>query len=86
MQEVTTDLRGRSHPPQCTTSRENKQNVRMAVTDSSVTSRIAQHLESVTHHSVSARTIRRRLQQSVLFNAWSTLDEKPQTSLPPMVR
>ncbi|GFS95306.1 transposable element Tcb1 transposase [Trichonephila clavipes] len=27
---------------------------------------IAQHIESVTHHSVSARTIRRRLQQSGL--------------------
>ncbi|GFT73328.1 transposable element Tcb1 transposase [Trichonephila clavipes] len=39
----------------------------MAVTDRSVTSRtIAQHIESVTHHSVSARTIRRRLQQSGL--------------------
>ncbi|GFV63907.1 transposable element Tcb1 transposase [Trichonephila clavipes] len=39
----------------------------MAMTDRSVTSRtIAQHIESVTHHSVSARTIRRRLQQSVL--------------------
>ncbi|GFW06496.1 transposable element Tcb1 transposase [Trichonephila clavipes] len=39
----------------------------MAVTDHSVTSRnIAQHIEFVTHHSVSARTIRRRLQQSGL--------------------
>ncbi|GFW91800.1 transposable element Tc1 transposase [Trichonephila clavipes] len=39
----------------------------MAVTDRSVTSRtIAQHIESVTHHSVSARTIRRRLQHSGL--------------------
>ncbi|GFW46012.1 uncharacterized protein TNCV_3276301 [Trichonephila clavipes] len=39
----------------------------MAVTDRSVTSRtIAQHIESVTHHSVSARTIRRRLLQSGL--------------------
>ncbi|GFV68061.1 transposable element Tcb1 transposase [Trichonephila clavipes] len=39
----------------------------MGVTDRSVTSRtIAQHIESVTHHSVSARTIRRRLQQSGL--------------------
>ncbi|GFV66228.1 transposable element Tcb1 transposase [Trichonephila clavipes] len=39
----------------------------MAVTDRSVTSRtIAQHVDSVTHHSVSARTIRRRLQQSGL--------------------
>ncbi|GFS98990.1 transposable element Tcb1 transposase [Trichonephila clavipes] len=39
----------------------------MAVTDHSVTSRtIAQYIESVTHHSVSAHTIRRRLQQSGL--------------------
>ncbi|GFT39825.1 transposable element Tcb1 transposase [Trichonephila clavipes] len=39
----------------------------MAVMDRSVTSRtIAQHIESITHHSVSARTIRRRLQQSGL--------------------
>ncbi|GFV65495.1 transposable element Tcb1 transposase [Trichonephila clavipes] len=67
MQEGTTDRRARSNPPQCTTSREDRQIVRMAVTDHSVTSRtIAQHIESVTHHSVSARTIRRRLQQSGL--------------------
>ncbi|GFX90020.1 transposable element Tcb1 transposase [Trichonephila clavipes] len=39
----------------------------MAVADRSVTLRtVAQHIESVTHHSVSARTIRCRLQQSVL--------------------
>ncbi|GFX34565.1 transposable element Tcb1 transposase [Trichonephila clavipes] len=65
MQEGTTDRRGRSHPPQCTTSREDRQIVRVAVTDRSVTSRaVAQDIESVTHHSVSARSIRRRLQQS----------------------
>ncbi|GFX79634.1 transposable element Tc1 transposase [Trichonephila clavipes] len=41
--------------------------VRITVTDRSVISRtVAQHLESVTHHSVSARTIRRYLQQSGL--------------------
>ncbi|GFU99210.1 transposable element Tcb1 transposase [Trichonephila clavipes] len=67
MQEGTTDRRGRSHPPPCTTSREDRQIVRMAVTDRRVTSRtIAQHIESVTHHSVSARTIRRCLQQNGL--------------------
>ncbi|GFX92142.1 transposable element Tcb1 transposase [Trichonephila clavipes] len=67
MQEGTTDRRGRSPPPQCTTSREDRQIVRMEVTDHSVTSRtVAQHIESVTHHSVSARTIRHRLQQSGL--------------------
>ncbi|GFW86011.1 transposable element Tcb1 transposase [Trichonephila clavipes] len=67
MQEGTKNRRGRSHPPQCTTSREHRQIVRMAVTDRSVTSRtVERHIESVTHHSVSARTIRRRLQQSDL--------------------
>ncbi|GFS65188.1 transposable element Tcb1 transposase [Trichonephila clavipes] len=39
----------------------------MAVTDHSVTRRIVvQLIESVTHHSVSARNFRRRLQQSGL--------------------
>ncbi|GFV51955.1 transposable element Tcb1 transposase [Trichonephila clavipes] len=39
----------------------------MAVTNHSITSRtIEQHIESVTHHSESARTIRRRSQQSGL--------------------
>ncbi|GFW40466.1 HTH_Tnp_Tc3_2 domain-containing protein [Trichonephila clavipes] len=58
IQDGTRDRRGRSHPPQCTTSREDRQSVRMAVTDRSVTSRtVAQNIESVTHHSVSARTI-----------------------------
>ncbi|GFT52409.1 transposable element Tcb1 transposase [Trichonephila clavipes] len=58
MQEGTTDRRCRSHPPQCTTSREDRQTVRMAVTDRSITSRtMAQHIESVTHHSESERTI-----------------------------
>ncbi|GFX72297.1 transposable element Tcb1 transposase [Trichonephila clavipes] len=67
MQERTTDQRGRSHPPQCTTSREGRQIVRMSVMDRSVTSRtVAQHIESVTHHSVSASTIQCRLQQSGL--------------------
>ncbi|GFW89057.1 transposable element Tcb1 transposase [Trichonephila clavipes] len=67
MQEGTTNRRGRSHPPQCTTSHEDRQIVRMTVTDHSVKSRtVAQHIDSVTHHSVSARTIRRRLQQSGL--------------------
>ncbi|GFY34651.1 transposable element Tcb1 transposase [Trichonephila clavipes] len=60
-----TNRRGRSHPPQCTTSREDRKIVRIAVTDCSVTSRnVAQQIESVTHHSVSARIIRRHLQQS----------------------
>ncbi|GFX99118.1 transposable element Tcb1 transposase [Trichonephila clavipes] len=67
VQEGTTDRRGQSHPLQCTTSREDRQIVRMAATDLSVTSRnVAHHIESVTHNSVSARTIRRRLQQSGL--------------------
>ncbi|GFT23039.1 transposable element Tcb1 transposase [Trichonephila clavipes] len=67
MQEGTTDRRGRSHPPQCITSPEDRQIVRMVLTDRSVTSRtIARHIESITHHSVSAHIIRCRLQQSDL--------------------
>ncbi|GFU40228.1 transposable element Tcb1 transposase [Trichonephila clavipes] len=63
-EEGTMDRRGRSHPPQCNTSCKNRQIVRMAVTDLSVISRtIAQHIVSLTPHSVSARTTRRRLQQ-----------------------
>ncbi|GFV15807.1 transposable element Tcb1 transposase [Trichonephila clavipes] len=36
--EGTSARRGRSHPPQCTTSREDRQIVRMAVMDHQVTS------------------------------------------------
>ncbi|GFU64650.1 transposable element Tcb1 transposase [Trichonephila clavipes] len=67
LQEGTTDRRGRSHPPQCTTSRGDRKIVRMAVNDRSVISRtVTQHIESVTLHSVSVRTIWHRLQQSCL--------------------
>ncbi|GFU82336.1 transposable element Tcb1 transposase [Trichonephila clavipes] len=67
MQEDTTDRPGRSHPPQCSTSSKDRKIVQMTVMDQSVTSRtITQHNESITHHSVFARTIRRRLQQSGL--------------------
>ncbi|GFT32014.1 transposable element Tcb1 transposase [Trichonephila clavipes] len=38
IQEGTTDRSGRSHPHQCTTSREDRQIVCIAVTDRSVTS------------------------------------------------
>ncbi|UYV82588.1 hypothetical protein LAZ67_22000055 [Cordylochernes scorpioides] len=76
MQEGTTDRRVRSHPPQCTTSRDDRQIVRMAVTDHSVTSRtVAQHIQSVTHHPVSARTIRRRLQQNDVSTADGAMKE-----------
>ncbi|GFW29358.1 transposable element Tcb1 transposase [Trichonephila clavipes] len=65
MQEGTTDRRGRWHALQSTTSREERQIVRMTVTDCSVTSgTIAHHIESVTHHKVSTRSSGRRLQQS----------------------
>ncbi|GFV73869.1 transposable element Tcb1 transposase [Trichonephila clavipes] len=49
------------------TSSEERQIVRMTVTDRSVTSRTeTQYIKSVTHHSVSARIIRRHLQESGL--------------------
>ncbi|GFU05457.1 transposable element Tc1 transposase [Trichonephila clavipes] len=91
MQEVTTDRRGQSHLPQCTTSREDRKIVRKAVTDHSVSSRtVAQYIESVTHHSVSAHAIRRRLQQSGLSARRPLLglplDAELQTSAPTMVR
>ncbi|GFX42938.1 transposable element Tcb1 transposase [Trichonephila clavipes] len=38
MQEGTMDRRGRSHPPQCTTPRQDRQIERMAVTARSVAS------------------------------------------------
>ncbi|UYV69373.1 hypothetical protein LAZ67_6003354 [Cordylochernes scorpioides] len=67
LKEGTTDRRVRSHPPQCTTSRADRQIVRMAGTYRSVTSlTVAQHIQSVTRHSESMHTIRRRLQQSGL--------------------
>ncbi|GFY15559.1 transposable element Tcb1 transposase [Trichonephila clavipes] len=67
MQEGTTYRRGRSHPLQCTTSHDDRQYVRMAVTDLPITSRtVPQHIESVTHHLVSERIIRRRFQKSGL--------------------
>ncbi|GFT25978.1 transposable element Tcb1 transposase [Trichonephila clavipes] len=67
MQEGTTGRCGRSYPPQCTNSCEDRPIVRMAVMNRSVTSRtVAQNIESVTHLSVSARAIRRCLQQSGL--------------------
>ncbi|GFT74120.1 transposable element Tcb1 transposase [Trichonephila clavipes] len=73
-----------------TTSREDRQIVRMSVTDLSLNSRtVTQHMQSATHYLVSARTIRRRLQQSGLSARHPllgiTLDAEPQTSLPPMV-
>ncbi|GFV98887.1 transposable element Tcb1 transposase [Trichonephila clavipes] len=58
MQERMTERRGRSHPHQCTTSREDRQIERMAVTNRSVTSRtVAQQIQSVTHPLVSARIL-----------------------------
>ncbi|GFW32483.1 transposable element Tc1 transposase [Trichonephila clavipes] len=65
MQEETTGRRGRSHPPRCTTARDDRSIVCMVVMDRESTSRtIAQQIQSVTHHSVFNSTIRRRLQQS----------------------
>ncbi|GFS82618.1 transposable element Tcb1 transposase [Trichonephila clavipes] len=65
MQEETTDRQGRSHSPHCDTARDDRRIVRMEVMDRAATSRIiAQQIQSVTHHLVSARTIRHHLHQS----------------------
>ncbi|GFT56788.1 transposable element Tcb1 transposase [Trichonephila clavipes] len=62
MQEETTDQRGRSHPPRCTTARDDRRIGRMKVIDCAFTSRtITQQILSVTHHSVFSRTILHRL-------------------------
>ncbi|GFV91167.1 HTH_38 domain-containing protein [Trichonephila clavipes] len=78
MQEGTTDWHGRSHPLQCTTSHEDRQIVRMAVTDRSVTSRtVEQHIESNASFSVCAYystpfTAEWSVRKTSF--AWSTLD------------
>ncbi|GFU76739.1 transposable element Tc1 transposase [Trichonephila clavipes] len=61
MQEETMDRRGRLHPPRYTTDRDDSRIVCMVVMDRAATS---QQIQSVTRHSVSARTIRCRLQQN----------------------
>ncbi|GFV57354.1 hypothetical protein TNCV_3285821 [Trichonephila clavipes] len=62
MQEETRDRRGRTHSPRYTTARDDRWIVHMTVMDFAATSRtILQQIQSITHHSVSACTIRRRL-------------------------
>ncbi|GFW93868.1 uncharacterized protein TNCV_4221491 [Trichonephila clavipes] len=86
MQEGTTKRRGRSHPPQCTTSREDRQIVHMAVTDRSLTSRtIAQHASfSVCAYHSTPFTAEWSVRKKSI--AWSTLDAVPQTSPPSLVQ
>ncbi|GFW31747.1 transposable element Tc1 transposase [Trichonephila clavipes] len=65
MQEETTHQQGLSFSPRCPTTCDDRQTVRMTVTDRAAVLRtIAQKIQAVMHHSVSARTLRRRLQQS----------------------
>ncbi|GFV77078.1 transposable element Tc1 transposase [Trichonephila clavipes] len=65
IQEETTDQWGRSHPPRCTTAHDDRRIVRMAIMDRAATSRtLAKQIQSVTHVSVSAWTIRHPLQHN----------------------
>ncbi|GFW56993.1 transposable element Tcb1 transposase [Trichonephila clavipes] len=58
---------GQSHPPRSTTVRDDWWIVRMGVMDHTATSQTkAQQIQSVWYHSMSARTIRRRLQHSAM--------------------
>ncbi|UYV74275.1 GDE1 [Cordylochernes scorpioides] len=67
VQEGATDQGVRSHLPQCTTPRADRQIASIEVTNRSVTSRtVAQHIQSLSHHPLSVRTIRHLLQQSGL--------------------
>ncbi|GFU79249.1 HTH_38 domain-containing protein [Trichonephila clavipes] len=91
MQEGTTDGRGRSHPPQCTTSREDRQIVRMAVMDGLVNNSKYSTAHWVCNASFSVcayHSTHFTAEWSIrkTFIAWSTLDAEPQTSPPPMVR
>ncbi|GFX06142.1 transposable element Tc1 transposase [Trichonephila clavipes] len=61
MKEETTIPKGPSHPPLCTTARDDRRITHMAVMDFAASS---QQIQSVTHHLQSACTIRRRLLQS----------------------
>ncbi|GFX79348.1 transposable element Tcb1 transposase [Trichonephila clavipes] len=64
-QEKTANRKGRSYPLRCPTAHDDRRIVCTAVMDHAATSRtVAQQIQSVTHHSVSVRTIRRRLQPS----------------------
>ncbi|GFX03857.1 transposable element Tcb1 transposase [Trichonephila clavipes] len=65
MQKETTNQRGRSPLSRCTSARDDRRIVCTRVMDRTTTSRtIAQQIQFVTHHSVSARTIGRHLRQS----------------------
>ncbi|GFX22312.1 uncharacterized protein TNCV_1815141 [Trichonephila clavipes] len=65
VQEETMNRGGPSRPPRCTTAIEDKRTMCMAVMDHAAAFRTtAQQIQSFMHHSVSACTIRRRLQQS----------------------
>ncbi|GFV11268.1 transposable element Tc1 transposase [Trichonephila clavipes] len=58
------EMTDRSHPPLCTTARDNRLIVCMSVMNRVSTSRIiARDIQSATHHSVSSPTIRRHLPQ-----------------------
>ncbi|GFW13341.1 HTH_38 domain-containing protein [Trichonephila clavipes] len=80
--ESTKDQRGRSHPPQCTTSREDRQIVRRTVADRLVTARtVAQRecnaLFSVCAYHSTSFTADWSVRKTSI--AWSTLDTEPQS-------
>ena len=67
IQEGMMDRLVQLHPPQCITTLDDRPIVCMAVMDNSATSQtIAQHIQSVMHHPVSALTIQRHLRQRCL--------------------
>ncbi|UYV61923.1 hypothetical protein LAZ67_1007077 [Cordylochernes scorpioides] len=83
--ERRTDVFDRIH---LSAPRADRQIVRMAVTDRSVTSRtVAQHIQSVTQHPVyhsTLFTVERSIRKTSI--ASSTLGAEPPTSTPPMLR
>lgn len=63
MQKGTRDRRDRSNPPCCTTTRDDRSIAHMAAMDRGSSSRTIAQILFAAHYSVSARNIRRRLQQ-----------------------
>ncbi|GFU42632.1 hypothetical protein TNCV_1545061 [Trichonephila clavipes] len=55
----TTDRLSRSHPPRCTRAHDDRRIVRMEVMDHATDRR---QIQPITHHSVSAHTIPRRVE------------------------
>ncbi|PRD20813.1 UNVERIFIED_CONTAM: hypothetical protein NCL1_53576 [Trichonephila clavipes] len=84
MQEKTADRRGRSHPPRCTSARDDRRIVRIHISNHSTTNSVCYALFGVrSYHSMPFSAEWNVHKASI---ASLTLDWKPQAFAPPMVR